>query len=122
MALLSLLFISSSCCQREAGGKLIFIDRDGNILGKSFINSQPVMVAYRDEETFRDKVGFQLYYFSDNNGWKLISLVSRKPDDPVLEIAEDLHIEDLPPGKYKINLIVNDKDISEASFNISQDW
>lgn len=115
---LFLLGICSSCFQPEAGSKLVFVDQNGNILGNRFPNSRQVMVAYRAEEPFLDKIAFQLYCFTDNNDWKLISLAIRKPDDPVLEIAEDLHVSDLPPGKYRINLIKNDKDISKVFFDI----
>ena len=115
------IIICGSCFRPAADWKLVFVDPNGNILGKSFPNSQQVMVAYRAEEPFLDKIAFQLYHFTDNNDWKLISLAIRKPDDPVREVAEDLHVPDLSPGKYRINLINNDKDISEAFFDIIPD-
>ena len=120
--LLFLFIIVCACCLRpEADWKLVFIDPDGNILGNSFPNSQPVMAAYRAEEPFLDKIAFQLYYFTDNNDWKLISLAIRKPDDPVREVIEDLHVPDLSPGKYRINLINNDQDRSETFFDVIPD-
>ena len=76
-------------------------------------------MAYRAEEPFLDKIAFQLYYFTDRKDWKLCSLSIKKPDNPVKEIAEDLHVDDLSPGKYKINLIKNDKDAQELIFELT---
>ncbi len=119
LAALLLCFILPSCSRPDNGWEILFVDGEGNDLGVGFPHAGEAMAVFRARSPFTDQIALRFFYFTDNYDWMLISLAIDKPETPVLEVAKELYVEELPPGTYKIEALRNDVRLGEKIFVVT---
>lgn len=77
------------------------------------------MAVFRARKPFTDQIALRFFYLTDNYDWMLISLTIDKPETPAREVAKNLHVEELPPGTYKIEALKNDVRVGEKIFVVT---
>ncbi len=115
--------IGGACRKAPVSWEFFLADAAGNRLGTSLSAGRPARAVYRRYEPFQDQIAFQFFFRNEigvwGGDWEVLSLVIEKPETPALEVASDLHAEDLAPGSYLVVLIRNDEELSKLFFTIA---
>jgi uncharacterized lipoprotein YajG len=114
LAIFVAFFILNSCKKDE----LLLIDKTGKILPDEISTSSESLVLYKSKEKFTNQYVFSLYFVKSENELIHTALFIRKPDKPVNRVFQNIHTQDLAPGKYKIELLKENKKIKEKYFYI----